>query len=402
MVKPGEILTYTGRYVNPLRLSPGDVDINDIAHALSMQCRYSGHTREFYSVAQHSVLCVEYLNNRGADLMILKQALLHDAAEAYIQDMARPLKEDPEFGYQYRETEAWIEQAIAAAFDVEWPWEPAVKEADLALLALERQELMPQNGVWGLLDGISVPSDFPIVSWPPEVAKRAFLDRFRDLFITNHEEDAVSEPTFEHDSPFGEFEPAVPQVISLDDFLAGRLDRAVPVDTPEGQALMQPEVHDVVRTEHGEIREPTAEEQAWFDQYRASALEELERGLGAPQDVDEWIESIHVTDENGPLAGRHPNSERYHELLGVAAETHDRKQLDYGKGDDPFANVRSSEEWGVDGWVGAMIRLNDKVKRLQSLRQKGYLANESAKDSFMDIAVYALIAYVLYEQAEAQ
>jgi hypothetical protein len=95
---------------------------------------------------------------------------------------------------------------------------------------------------------------------------------------------------------------------------------------------------------------------------------------------------------------RHPNSQRFHELLVEAGELHDRKQEDYGVGSDPFANVRASEEWGIPGWVGAMVRLNDKVRRLQSLARKGSLANEAAVDSFMDIAVYALIARVLYEQ----
>lgn len=97
---------------------------------------------------------------------------------------------------------------------------------------------------------------------------------------------------------------------------------------------------------------------------------------------------------------RHPNSARFHELLQIAGETHDRKQADYGKGADPFANVRASENFGIPAWVGAMVRLNDKVIRLQTLATKGALANEAAKDSFMDIAVYALIAYVLYEQDE--
>lgn len=99
-----------------------------------------------------------------------------------------------------------------------------------------------------------------------------------------------------------------------------------------------------------------------------------------------------------PKANRHPNSRRFHDLLDEAGALHDKKQGDYGKGDDPFANIRASEEWDVDGWVGAMVRLTDKVRRLQSLRGKGSLVNESAVDSFMDIAVYALIARVLYEQ----
>lgn len=95
---------------------------------------------------------------------------------------------------------------------------------------------------------------------------------------------------------------------------------------------------------------------------------------------------------------RHPNSARFHELLKEAGELHDQKQQDYGRGDDPFANVRSSTEWGVPAWIGAMIRLNDKVRRLQTLATRGKLANEAAIDSMKDIAVYSLIALVLYEQ----
>lgn len=94
----------------------------------------------------------------------------------------------------------------------------------------------------------------------------------------------------------------------------------------------------------------------------------------------------------------HPSSERLHQLLKQAGQLHDRKQADYGKDADPFSNVRASEQWGVQGWVGAMIRLSDKIARLQTFAIKGELQNEGVTDSFMDIAVYALIAYVLYEQ----
>lgn len=97
---------------------------------------------------------------------------------------------------------------------------------------------------------------------------------------------------------------------------------------------------------------------------------------------------------------RHPNSARFHELLEEAGNLHDLKQQDYGSDSDPFANVRGSTDWGIPGWVGALVRLNDKVKRLQAFARKGELANESATDSMMDIAVYALIALVLYEEEE--
>lgn len=89
---------------------------------------------------------------------------------------------------------------------------------------------------------------------------------------------------------------------------------------------------------------------------------------------------------------------RFHALLQQIADLHDKKQADYGKDADPFANVRASRFWGIAPWVGALVRLNDKVSRLQSFARKGALANESAEDSMMDIAVYALIALILYRE----
>jgi len=99
-----------------------------------------------------------------------------------------------------------------------------------------------------------------------------------------------------------------------------------------------------------------------------------------------------------PEECRHPGSARFHEHLKTMGDLHDRKQADYGTGEDPFANVRSSEDFGVEAWIGTLIRLNDKIKRLQSMAKKGHLVNESAYDSFKDIAVYSLIALCLYEE----
>ena len=90
---------------------------------------------------------------------------------------------------------------------------------------------------------------------------------------------------------------------------------------------------------------------------------------------------------------------RFHELLKQIGELHDKKQRDYGADEDPFANVRASERWGIEPWVGALVRLNDKVHRLQQFAKKGELANESAEDSMLDIAVYSLIALILYREA---
>jgi len=89
---------------------------------------------------------------------------------------------------------------------------------------------------------------------------------------------------------------------------------------------------------------------------------------------------------------------RFHALLKSIGDLHDQKQSDYGTDTDAFANVRASREFGVPPWIGALVRLNDKIVRLKSFAKKGKLANESAKDSMMDIAVYALIALILYEE----
>jgi hypothetical protein len=98
------------------------------------------------------------------------------------------------------------------------------------------------------------------------------------------------------------------------------------------------------------------------------------------------------------MSERHPNSARFHELLAEVGCLHDQKQADYGRGDDPFANVRASTDWAMPAWVGAMIRATDKVRRLQTFARKGELRNEAVVDAFMDLACYALIARVLYEE----
>lgn len=101
-----------------------------------------------------------------------------------------------------------------------------------------------------------------------------------------------------------------------------------------------------------------------------------------------------------PVA-RHPSSERFHEVLRGWSALHDRKQRDYGLDTDPFHNVRASEEWGIQGWVGALLRLSDKVRRLQKAAKGGTLEFEGVTDSLDDIGVYAGIARVLYEQTQA-
>lgn len=98
---------------------------------------------------------------------------------------------------------------------------------------------------------------------------------------------------------------------------------------------------------------------------------------------------------------RHPSSQKFHDLLDEIARLHDSKQHDYGKPDDPFRNVRSAEEFGIAPWLGCTLRMNDKISRIKSFAiNGGVLKHESVEDSLKDIAVYALIALVLFREGQ--
>ena len=86
------ITTFTGKHFNPINPSFEDIDIRDIAHALSLLCRANGHTRFFYSVGQHSINCYKEAETRGLSKRIQLGCLLHDGSEAYLSDVTRPIK----------------------------------------------------------------------------------------------------------------------------------------------------------------------------------------------------------------------------------------------------------------------------------------------------------------------
>ena len=133
---PATICTYTGRSVRPLNARVGDICIEDIAHALSLQCRFGGHTKRFYSVAEHSIYVAG---------MVPKEqrlaALLHDAAEAYLVDLPRPLKVLPEFA-AYRQAEEHLMAVIGKCFGFDPALTFEIHDADQAMCAQEMRELM--------------------------------------------------------------------------------------------------------------------------------------------------------------------------------------------------------------------------------------------------------------------
>lgn len=177
--KPGEMITtpyvstFLGNRFYPLEPRIDHVAIEDIAHGLAFQCRFNGQTQQFYSVAQHSLIVASLV---PTDLRLA--ALLHDAAEAYLGDMVKPLKVLlPAFGA----IEDQVSAIIAAAFGVDFSDYGPIKRADLIALATEKRDLMPHSAErWAYLDDIR-PLPQRIVTMSPGQAKQAFLDEFTRL-----------------------------------------------------------------------------------------------------------------------------------------------------------------------------------------------------------------------------
>lgn len=165
------IQTFTGKAVYPLDVRAGDVDIVDVAHALGMLCRYGGHARFFYSVAEHCVL----LSN-AVPPHLAYAALMHDAAEAYLVDVPRPIK--GELG-RYREIEADIMVAVCASYGMSPAELREVSDYDTRILTDERRQVMgPAPKAWhDTGDALGV----QIAGLDPASAKAAFLRRFYEL-----------------------------------------------------------------------------------------------------------------------------------------------------------------------------------------------------------------------------
>lgn len=181
------ILTFSGRMVNPLDAKPSDICIEDVAHALSLVNRYTGHTKRAYSVAQHSLACVELAWRFGLSVEVRLAALLHDATEAYLNDIAAPLKQSAIFeGYRRAEDvlHAVIWEALAPGRD----WlvrKEAVRELDVRMLEAERRALLRPHADWVVVE-YDEPADRSFV-WvdhlPAMAAEQLFLQRYRELRV---------------------------------------------------------------------------------------------------------------------------------------------------------------------------------------------------------------------------
>ena len=168
------IQTYTGKPFNPLageNEDCGPIELMDIAHALSNLCRFNGHTKRFYSVGEHSLYVSTLLEYHGPSIQAW--GLLHDAAEAYLGDMVRPIKQRmPEF----KAIENRLLQRIAKRFDLAWPIPNVVFDADDIMLATEFRDLMhspPQTPLRMQPFPVVIPHHIGL----PEVIRELFMTR---------------------------------------------------------------------------------------------------------------------------------------------------------------------------------------------------------------------------------
>jgi hypothetical protein len=171
------IVTNSGKKFHPFNPNPDDISLLDIAHSLSLQCRWNGHIDSFYSVAQHSVMVSRIVEEIDPEHSL--EALMHDAAEAFTSDVPLPIKMAlPDFMVM----EKRVEKAISEKFSLNFPWPKSIKKADRIALNTEAIHLFDHD-VLNLLD-INVDTsrnDFWIEPWYPTEAETQFLRRWNDL-----------------------------------------------------------------------------------------------------------------------------------------------------------------------------------------------------------------------------
>lgn len=164
-----------------------NVCIEDIAHSLSMQCRYGGHCRLFYSIAEHSVWVMRRVEELTRDLPdqrgILKSALMHDAGEAYVGDIASPLKRF--LGQPIADLEDTAMLSIAHRYGLRDCYSSLIRQADLECLLAEAQQLFdpPPLEDWCSEVPFEPWAGLEVFGWHPPVAKKRFLHEAEQLGI---------------------------------------------------------------------------------------------------------------------------------------------------------------------------------------------------------------------------
>lgn len=177
------ILTFTGKRFDLFEPDADMIDPRDISHALAHLCRFNGHTRELYSVAQHSCIVADLVPQEHK-----LAALLHDAAEAYLGDMTRPLKQ---WMPDYRRFEDVVWATVCEHFDLDPDLPDCVHQADMIALATERRDLMPTDtAIWDCLADME-PMVETIRPWPAAEARLTYHQRLMDQLAIEHRRKAA-------------------------------------------------------------------------------------------------------------------------------------------------------------------------------------------------------------------
>lgn len=172
------IMTQSGRmffFENP---HPRSIVIEDIAHALSQICRFTGHVRCHYSVAEHS-LRVSWLAEKKYGRQFAKEGLLHDAAEAYVSDLNGPLKRL--IGEGYKKWEEIAEAAVGKVFGFQTPKSKEVKDCDGVVYLTEKRDLFPPYNLPFTSYPDKQPLEDPIIPMSSELARLLFLHRYEEV-----------------------------------------------------------------------------------------------------------------------------------------------------------------------------------------------------------------------------
>ena len=170
-----KIQTFTGRYIDPVNPKPDDISITDIAHALSNCCRFAGHTKDFYPVAQHSVLVSLHCDQKDA-----MHGLLHDASEAYLTDLPKPVKHNSTGTLDFfRALENKLSAVIWKKYGLATIEPTSVREADRRVLATEIRDLTHFKR--SIDPNENDPYEFEIIPLDPIDAKYYFLARYKEL-----------------------------------------------------------------------------------------------------------------------------------------------------------------------------------------------------------------------------
>jgi hypothetical protein len=160
-------------FMNP---DPHAMSIEEFAHVAGNICRFAGHVRYFYSLAQHLLNTSLIVDQR-----FRKAALLHDKSEGYTNDIVTPLKIQVPL---FKDIETAIEAGESAVYGIPYPFPPEVKLADLQMLAIEKSILKPSASHWAILDGIEwehLVDHCVMAPMTPEMAKAAFLQRWEEV-----------------------------------------------------------------------------------------------------------------------------------------------------------------------------------------------------------------------------